>query len=80
MKKKLYIQKQIQHMLSNHCGFFCMLFILFLENKFTFQYLLNFFYKQNLFRNDNICIELIQEFIKKLRVFKNDKNVLKYKK
>ena len=79
-KKVIHSKKQIQHMFSNHCGFFCMLFILFLENKFTLEYFLNVFDKQNLFRNDNICIKLIQDFIKKVHVFKNEKNVLKYKK
>ena len=81
MKKKvIHSKKQIQHMFSNHCGFFCMLFILFLENKFTLEYFLNVFDKQNLFRNDNICIKLIQYFIEKVQVFKNERNILKYKK
>ena len=62
-KQVTYSNIQLQHIFSNHCGFFCMSFILCLENDVTFNNFLDFFYRKKLHLNDNICIDIIKFFI-----------------
>ena len=46
-KQVTYSNIQLQHIFSNHCGFFCMSFILCLENDVTFNNFLNFFIEKS---------------------------------
>ena len=59
-----YDQKQIQHLLSSHCGFFCISCILCLENNIPFHKFLKIFHKKDLYLNDYISIKIITSFIK----------------
>ena len=58
-----YDQKQIQHLLSSHCGFFCISCILCLENNIPFHKFLKMFHKKDLYLNDYISIKIITSFI-----------------
>ena len=62
--KKIYTKNQIQGPLSSHCGFFCISFILCIENKITPKIFFKMFHKNKLYINDNICIEIINFYIK----------------
>ena len=59
-----YDQKQIQHLFSSHCGFFCISCILCLENNIPFHKFLKIFHKKDLYLNDYISIKIITTFIK----------------
>ena len=63
-KKIVYSKSQIQDILSNHCGFFCISFILFTENSHPLKVFLSIFNNNNLLCNDYICIEMIKYYIK----------------
>ena len=64
-KKILFFKNQVQHSLSSHCGFFCISFILCTESKMSLQKYYKMFFKNNLFLNDYVCIEIINYFIKR---------------
>ena len=56
--------KQIQHMNSNFCSFYCMLFVSYFNtDKSTREKM--FFNSKNLFENDKICVQYLKELIKK---------------
>ena len=63
-KTILYTKTLIQHPLSSHCGFFCISFILCIENKVPSKIFFKMFHKDKLYINDHICIEIINFFIK----------------
>ena len=54
----------LQNIFSNHCGFFCISFIVCIENNLTFNNFLSIFSRKELFLNDYICIETIKIVIK----------------
>ena len=54
----------LQNIFSNHCGFFCISFIVCIENNLTFNNFLSIFSQKELFLNDYICIETIKIVIK----------------
>ena len=62
-KQVIYSNIQLQHIFSTHCGFFCMSFILCLENDIKFSNFLIFFNRKKLYSNDHICIDIIKFFI-----------------
>ena len=63
-KKPIILSKiQIQNLLSSHCGFFCIAFILCIENNITLDNFLKKFYRKKLHLNDYICVEIIKIFI-----------------
>ena len=49
-----YDQKQIQHLLSSHCGFFCIAFIICIENMVPTPTFKKIFLRIELFQNDSI--------------------------
>ena len=59
-----YDQKQIQHLLSSHCGFFCIAFIICIENMIQTKFFLKIFHKRKLYLNDFICEKIITNFIR----------------
>ena len=63
-KRILYTKTPIQHPISSHCGFFCISFILCIENKIPPRKFLKMFHKNKLYINDYICIEIINFYIK----------------
>ena len=63
-KTILYTKTLIQHPLSSHCGFFCISFILCLENKIPPKIFLKMLHKDKLYINDYICIAIINFYIK----------------
>ena len=62
-KQIIFSKKQLQNIFSSHCGFFCIAFILCIENNITFDEFLRTFNQKNLYLNDYICIEIIKFFI-----------------
>ena len=63
-KKPIILSKiQIQNLLSSHCGFFCIAFILCIENGITLDDFLKKFYRKKLHLNDYICVKIIKIFI-----------------
>ena len=63
-KKPIVFSKiQIQNLLSSHCGFFCIAFILCIENGITLDDFLKKFYRKKLHLNDYICVKIIKIFI-----------------
>ena len=62
-KRILYTKYQIQHLISSHCGFFCISFILCMESKISIQNFFKMFYKKKLYLNDFICVDIITYFI-----------------
>ena len=63
-KKPIIFSKiQIQNLLSSHCGFFCIAFILCIENGITLDDFLKKFYRKKLHLNDYICVKIIKIFI-----------------
>ena len=63
-KKILHSNVQLQHVFSSHCGYFCVSFILCLENNIPLHKFLTIFHKKDLYLNDYICIRIITTFIK----------------
>ena len=62
-KQIIFTNNQIQHLLSSHCGFFCISFILCTENMISVKSFLEMFHSNNLYLNDYICIDIITFFI-----------------
>ena len=63
-KKPIILSKiQIQNLLSSHCGFFCIAFILCIENGITLDDFLENFYRRKLHSNDYIGVKIIKIFI-----------------
>ena len=63
-KKPIILSKiQIQNLLSSHCGFFCIAFILCIENGITLDNFFKKFYRKKLHLNDYICNKIINIFI-----------------
>ena len=62
-KKIFHSNIQLQHFFSSHCGFFCISFILCLENNIPFHKFLKMFHKKDLYLNDYISIKIITSFI-----------------
>ena len=69
-----YDQKQIQHLLSSHCGFFCIAFIICVENMIQTKNFLKIFHKRKLYLNDFICVKIITNFIRCKNTNNNDNN------
>ena len=69
-KKIIYSKKPVQHILSSHCGFFVMSFILFIEKHKSLAKYLSLFITKHLLYNDFICIEIIKYYIKSTLVKK----------
>ena len=63
-KKIPHSNVQLQHVFSSHCGYFCVSFILCLENNIPLHKFLTIFHKKDLYLNDYICIRIITTFIK----------------
>ena len=49
-KRIVYWKKPLQHILSDHCGFYCILFILFIENNNSLEGFLSLFKRKNIFK------------------------------
>lgn len=67
-KKNIYFNtKTIQDPLSNFCGYFCILFVLFFENILLNKSIIKLtFYPSNLlYKNDNLCLQYIKKIIMK---------------
>ena len=62
-KSIIFSNIQLQNLLSSHCGFFCIAFILCIENNITLDNFLEKFYRKKLHLNDYICVEIIKIFI-----------------
>ena len=62
-KSIIFSNIQLQNLLSSHCGFFCIAFILCIENNITLDNFLKKFYRKKLHLNDYICVEIIKIFI-----------------
>ena len=62
-KKIIHSNIQLQHFFSSHCGFFCISFILCLDNNIPFHKFLKMFHKKDLYLNDYISIKIITSFI-----------------
>ena len=58
----LYVRLQQENL--SHCGYFCVSFILCLENNIPLHKFLTIFHKKDLYLNDYICIRIITTFIK----------------
>ena len=69
-----YDQKQIQHLLSPHCGFFCIAFIICIENMIQTKNFLKVFHKRKLYLNDFICVKIITNFIRCKNTTTNNNN------
>ena len=65
-KQIIYSNHQLQNFFSNHCGFFCVSFILCIENDISLENFLKIFSRKNLYLNDYICIEIIKFYINHL--------------
>ena len=65
-KQIIYSNFQLQNLFSNHCGFFCISFILCMENDISLENFLKFFNRKNLYLNDYICIEIVKFYISHL--------------
>ena len=63
-KKIIYSKQRIQSYNSTHCGYFCVIFILYLENNVCLRKFVKLFQKEDLLINDYICIELINIYIR----------------
>lgn len=63
-KRILYTENQIQHPLSFLCGFFCISFILCIENMIPLEMFFKMFHKKKLHLNDYICVQIIIFFIR----------------
>jgi hypothetical protein len=63
-KQIIYSEQRIQAYNSSHCGYFCVIFILCLDNNVSLRNFLELFNKNDLLINDYVCIELIKEYIK----------------
>ena len=83
-KKIVYSKKSLQHILSSHCGFFVMSFILFYEKHKSLTKYLALFNTKHLKCNDFICVEIIKYYIQsknlKNNLSKLCKNIFKYNK
>ena len=83
-KKIVYSKKTVQHILSSHCGFFVMSFILFVEKHKSLAKYLSLFNTKHLKCNDFICVEIIKYYIQsknlKNNLSKLCKNIFKYNK
>ena len=62
-KSIIFSNIQLQNLLSSHCGFFCVAFILCIENGMSLDNFLKQFYRNNLHLNDYICVNIIKIFI-----------------
>ena len=62
-KSIIFSNIQLQNLQSSHCGFFCIAFILCIENNITLDNFLKKFYRKKLHLNDYICVEIIKIFI-----------------
>ena len=62
-KQIIFTNNQIQHLFSSHCGFFCISFILCMENMISLKNFFKMFHQNNLSLNDYICIDIITFFI-----------------
>ena len=62
-KQIIFTNNQIQHLFSTHCGFFCISFILCMENMISLKNFFKMFHQNNLSLNDYICIDIITFFI-----------------
>ena len=76
-KKIIYSKKPVQHILSSHCGFFVMSFILFIEKHKSLAKYLSLFITKHLIYNDFICVEIIKYYIKSTHVKNNLSEVCK---
>ena len=76
-KKIIYSKKPVQHILSSHCGFFVMSFILFIEKHKSLAKYLSLFITKHLIYNDFICVEIIKYYIKSSHVENNLSEVCK---
>ena len=65
-KQIIYSNFQLQNLFSNHCGFFCISFILCMENNISLENFLKIFNRKNLYLNDYICIEIVKFYINHL--------------
>ena len=65
-KRILHSNVQLQHVFSSHCGYFCVSFILCLENNIPLYKFLKMFHKKDFYLNDYICIQIITTFIKSM--------------
>ena len=63
-KKILHSNVQLQHVFSSHCGYFCISFILCLENNIPLHKFLKMFHEKDFYLNDYICIRMTTTFIK----------------
>ena len=59
-----YCTKCVQSLFSEFCGFFCLAFLIFTENK-SVESFLDLFDENDLEKNDTICINIIKEHILK---------------
>ena len=57
-----YCSKCVQSLFSEFCGFFCLAFLMFTENKSVDSFL-DLFDENDLEKNDNICINIIKEHL-----------------
>ena len=76
-KKIIYSKKPVQHILSSHCRFFVMSFILFIEKHNSLAKYLSLFITKHLKYNDFICVEIIKYYIKSKYVKNNLSDVCK---
>ena len=58
-----YCMKNVQYILSEMCGFFCLSFLLYTENH-SAESFLDLFNETDLKRNDDICVNIIKEHIR----------------
>ena len=65
-KEIIYSKQRLQAYNSSHCGYFCVIFILCVENNLCLRNFLELFIKNDLLINDYVCIELIKEHIRYL--------------
>ena len=59
-----YCTKCVQSLFSEFCGFFCLAFLMFTENK-SVECFLDLFHENDLEKNDTICINIIKEHLLK---------------
>jgi len=62
-KPVFFNRRQIQHVSSKFCGFYCILFVLYFDRKETSPLR---FESTNLLLNDRVCVKKIQEILNKM--------------
>lgn len=71
-RKVSYMNTQIQSFDSSFCGYFCLFFLMYMEqNSLPFKKFYTYFEKDNLTANNLVATELITMFIKKNKKIEN---------